>query len=150
VRITEFPANDLNSGTGLLGTIVVKCRDLLLGYRAGYDTAVNKVTKNDIGLVYGCSDVDLHFRCTCIPHEYGLSVWCKGKRGIRNTIFMLTRPCEINVLCVLRKTLSLPMKNNIFSRKKYAKQFRSILIMLSFTNCLLFYVQSSILVEQNR
>ncbi|XP_072743165.1 non-selective voltage-gated ion channel VDAC2-like [Anoplolepis gracilipes] len=70
-------SNDLNSGTSLLGTIVVKCRDLLLGYRAGYDTALNKVTKNDVGLVYACPDVDLHFRCTCIPYEYGLSVWYK-------------------------------------------------------------------------
>ncbi|XP_070172292.1 voltage-dependent anion-selective channel protein 2-like [Polyergus mexicanus] len=70
-------SNDLNSGTNLLGTVVVKCKDLLLGCRAGYDTALNKVTKNDVGLVYGCPDVDLHFRCTCIPHEYGLSVWYK-------------------------------------------------------------------------
>ncbi|RLU21438.1 hypothetical protein DMN91_005811 [Ooceraea biroi] len=70
-------ANDLNASTSLLGSFVVRCRDLFVGYRGGYDTALNKMTKNDIGLAYGCADVDFHFRCTCIPHEYGLSVLYK-------------------------------------------------------------------------
>nr|XP_012232353.1 PREDICTED: voltage-dependent anion-selective channel protein 2-like [Linepithema humile] len=72
-------SNDLNSGTSLLGSVVVKCRDLFLGYQAGYDTALKKMTTNDVGLVYGCTDVDFHFRCACIPHEYGLSVSYKVK-----------------------------------------------------------------------
>ena len=69
----------MNSGTNFLGSMVVKCRDLLLGYQGGYDTASNKITKNDIGVAYGFPDFDLHFRCTCIPHVYGLSVLYKGK-----------------------------------------------------------------------
>lgn len=72
-------ANDLSSGSSLLGTVVVRCRDLFLGYRAGYDTALKKMTKNDVGIGYGCTDVDFHLRCTRIPHEYGLSVLYKGK-----------------------------------------------------------------------
>ncbi|XP_011699625.1 PREDICTED: voltage-dependent anion-selective channel protein 2-like [Wasmannia auropunctata] len=72
-------SNDLASGTSLLGSMVVKCWDLLLGYQAGYDMATNKVTKNDIGVGYGYADIDLHFRCTCIPYVYGLSVWYKAR-----------------------------------------------------------------------
>jgi len=74
-----FAANDLNSGTSLLGSVVVKCRDLLLGYQGGYDATSNRVTKNDVGIAYGCADIDLHLRCTCIPYVYGLSVLYKGK-----------------------------------------------------------------------
>ncbi|XP_018396815.1 PREDICTED: voltage-dependent anion-selective channel protein 2-like [Cyphomyrmex costatus] len=75
-------SNDLDSGTNLLGSVVVKCRDLLLGYQGGYDTVSNRITKNDVGVVYGCPDIDLHFRCTCIPHVYGLSVLYKARRDL--------------------------------------------------------------------
>lgn len=86
VRITQFSlplipfaANDLDASTSLLGSVVVRCRDLFLGYCAGYDTGTSKITKNDIGLAYYCPDVDFHFRCTNIPSEYGLSVLYKGR-----------------------------------------------------------------------
>lgn len=59
---------------------MLRCRDLLLGYQGAYDATTNRVTKNDVGVVYGCTDIDLHFRCTCIPHVYGLSIFYKGKR----------------------------------------------------------------------
>ncbi|XP_020286047.1 voltage-dependent anion-selective channel protein 2-like [Pseudomyrmex gracilis] len=70
-------SNDLDASTSLLGSVVVRCRDLFLGYCAGYDTGTSKITKNDIGLAYYCPDVDFHFRCTNIPSEYGLSVLYK-------------------------------------------------------------------------
>lgn len=81
-KLVDFPfaANGLDSGTSLLGSVVLKCRDLFLGYQAGYDAVSNRVTKNDVGVAYGCADIDLHFRCTCIPHVYGLSVLYRGKR----------------------------------------------------------------------
>ncbi|KYQ53384.1 Voltage-dependent anion-selective channel protein 2 [Trachymyrmex zeteki] len=75
-------SNDLDSGSNLLGSVVVKCRDLLLGYQGGYDTASNRITKNDVGVAYSCPDIDLHFRCTCIPHVYGLSVLYKARRDL--------------------------------------------------------------------
>lgn len=81
IKFCPFPGNDLSTGTNFLGSIVVKWKDLFVGYRAGYDTASSKVTKNDVGLAFGYSDVDFHFRCTHIPCEYGLSVMYKGKRG---------------------------------------------------------------------
>lgn len=75
-----FAANGPDSGVGLLGSVVLKFRDLFLGYQGGYDTASRRVTKNDVGVAYDCiSGVDLHFRCTCIPHVYGLSVLYRGK-----------------------------------------------------------------------
>lgn len=83
-KLLGFPdllsANDPDSGTSLLGSMVMKYRDLLLGYQGGYDTVSNRMTSNDVGVVYGCADIDLHLRCTCIPHVYGLSVLYKGKR----------------------------------------------------------------------
>ncbi|KYN32295.1 Voltage-dependent anion-selective channel protein 2 [Trachymyrmex septentrionalis] len=75
-------SNDLDSGTNLLGSVVVKCRDLLLGYQGGYDTASNSITKNDVGVAYGFPDIDLHFRCTSIPHVYGLSVLYKARHDL--------------------------------------------------------------------
>ncbi|XP_011879847.1 PREDICTED: voltage-dependent anion-selective channel protein 2-like [Vollenhovia emeryi] len=72
-------SNDLDSGTSWLGSVVVKCRDLLLGYQGGYDAATSRVTRNDVGVAYGCADIDLHLRCTCIPRVYGLSVLYKAR-----------------------------------------------------------------------
>ncbi|XP_077267913.1 non-selective voltage-gated ion channel VDAC2-like [Temnothorax americanus] len=74
-EISNYP----DSGTSLLGSVVLKCRDLLLGYQGGYDATSNRVTKNDVGVAYGCADIDLHLRCTCIPYVYGLSVLYKAR-----------------------------------------------------------------------
>nr|XP_031830517.1 voltage-dependent anion-selective channel-like [Nomia melanderi] len=35
------------------------------------------MTKNDVGMAFSYRDVDFHFRCNSIPHEFGLSVLYK-------------------------------------------------------------------------
>lgn len=69
-----------------LGSIVVRCKDTFLGYRGSYDTALNWMTKNEAGLAFGYSYVDFHFRCSCIPYEYGLSLLYKGKWRILKSV----------------------------------------------------------------
>ncbi|KAG5327723.1 VDAC2 protein, partial [Pseudoatta argentina] len=75
-------SNIFDSGTNVLGSVVLKCRDLLLGCQGGYDMVSNKITKNDVGVAYSCPDIDLHFRCTSIPYVYGLSVLYKVRRDL--------------------------------------------------------------------
>lgn len=67
--------------TNMIGSFVVKCRDLCLGYRAAYDSALNKMTMNDLGVAYDYANLGFHFRS--IPFEYGLSLWYKGKPAAR-------------------------------------------------------------------
>jgi len=81
-RDASFAVNDLTN-TSFVGSVVVKAWDFLAGYRAGYDTATNKMTNNDLGMIYSYANFDFHFRCTDIPYEYGMSLMYKGKSAHR-------------------------------------------------------------------
>ncbi|XP_066601873.1 voltage-dependent anion-selective channel-like [Prorops nasuta] len=65
---------ELDSTTNILGSMVIALRDVFVGYRIGYNATLDKITKNDFGLAFDCQDVGVHFRCTSIPDEYGLSL----------------------------------------------------------------------------
>ncbi|KOC60325.1 Voltage-dependent anion-selective channel [Habropoda laboriosa] len=67
-------SSDMNSNVNVLGSIVTAVKGLLIGYQGGYNSETNKMTTNDVGLAFNYRDVGFHFRCTSIPHEYGLSL----------------------------------------------------------------------------
>lgn len=130
--LTAFAANDLNASTSLLGSIVVRCRDLFLGYCAGYETATSKITKNDIGLAYYCPDVDFHFRCTNIPSEYGLSVLYKGISEFAIVWEKMARNYFCRVIVSLFPLASVinPLRILFISRPKVASSTRGKLLSL--------------------
>jgi hypothetical protein len=77
-RDASFAVNDLTN-TSFVGSVVVKAWHFIAGYRGGYDTATNKMTNNDFGIICDFANFDFHFRCTDIPYEYGMSLTYKGK-----------------------------------------------------------------------
>ncbi|CAL7943761.1 unnamed protein product [Xylocopa violacea] len=70
-------SSDMQSNVNVLGSMVTAIKGLLIGYQGGYSSETNKMTKNDIGVEFSYQDVGFHFRCTSIPHEFGLSLLYK-------------------------------------------------------------------------
>lgn len=69
----------MNANVNVLGSIVTALKGLVIGYQSGYSTETSRMTKNDVGMAFSYRDVDFHFRCNSIPHEFGLSVVYKGE-----------------------------------------------------------------------
>ncbi|XP_043288133.1 voltage-dependent anion-selective channel protein 1-like [Venturia canescens] len=74
VNLNCSVSNAFDQNFRLTGAAVLGIRDLHLGYQAGYDTEMNSMTLNDVGLAYNFENVGVHLRATSIPYEGGASV----------------------------------------------------------------------------
>ncbi|XP_014606349.1 PREDICTED: voltage-dependent anion-selective channel protein 1-like [Polistes canadensis] len=75
--ICTLANENFDSNLNVYGAIVVRFKELFVGYQCGYKTATKELTKNDLGFAFGYRDLAFHLRCTLIPHEFGCSVLYK-------------------------------------------------------------------------
>ncbi|XP_047348449.1 uncharacterized protein LOC124948625 [Vespa velutina] len=69
--------DNFDSNLNLYGGVVMRIKEIFLGYQCGYKTATKELTKNDIGVAFGLQDIFFHFRCNSIPREFGCSILYK-------------------------------------------------------------------------
>nr|KAF7429439.1 hypothetical protein H0235_005837 [Vespula pensylvanica] len=75
--IVSLANDNFDSNLNLYGAIVMKFKEMFLGYQCGYKTATKELTKNDIGLAFSYQDTFFHLRCNSIPREFGCSILYK-------------------------------------------------------------------------
>ncbi|XP_011499187.1 PREDICTED: voltage-dependent anion-selective channel-like [Ceratosolen solmsi marchali] len=66
---------DFDRNVDLLGSLVLKSNNYLIGYQSGFDTNTSQITKNNAAFAINQNNLILHLRCIQIPKEFGLSAF---------------------------------------------------------------------------